>query len=101
MTSSTVDVQQAVAVKVSVKSSLLKVELADGRIISVPLDWFPRLQAGTPKERSQWTLIAKGNGIHWPDLDEDISVTNLLLGQRSAESKKSLEKWRLGKKKKG
>ena len=54
------------------------VRLKDGREISVPLDWFPALKAASPKKRKNWRLIGRGIGIHWPDLDEDISVSALL-----------------------
>ncbi len=64
----------------------LTVDLLDGRTISVPLAWFPRLLQGRRKERDNWRLIARGEGIHWPDLDEDISVENLLSGKTSGES---------------
>jgi hypothetical protein len=70
------------------------VELADGRTISVPLVWFPRLAHGTPAERAKWRLIANGEGIHWPDLDEDISVESLLAGRKSGETRESLRRWR-------
>ena len=56
----------------------LVVTLEDGRILSVPLEWFPRLRDASPKARRNWRLIAKGYGIHWPTLDEDISVPGLL-----------------------
>ena len=71
----------------------LSVELADGRTISAPLAWYPRLLHGTPEERSNWRLIGDGEGIHWPDLDEDISAENLTLGKPSGESQSSLERW--------
>ncbi|HKZ83222.1 MAG TPA: DUF2442 domain-containing protein [Anaerolineae bacterium] len=56
----------------------LIVSLSDGREVSVPLEWFPRLRDATPKQRKNWRLIAKGIGIHWEDVDEDISVATLL-----------------------
>ena len=71
----------------------LRVELSDGRIVSAPLAWFPRLQHGSVAERNHWRLIGGGEGINWPDLDEDISVENLLAGQPSGESQKSLQRW--------
>jgi Protein of unknown function (DUF2442) len=71
----------------------LVVELADGRTIAVPLAWFPRLAHGAPTERSNWRLIADGEGIHWPDLDEDVSVESLLAGRRSGETQESLRHW--------
>ncbi|MFY7921002.1 MAG: DUF2442 domain-containing protein, partial [Gemmatimonas sp.] len=68
-------------------------DLADGRSIAVPLAWYPRLAHGTPAERSNWRLIGRGEGVHWPDLDEDISVENLLSGARSGESQRSFKEW--------
>lgn len=65
----------------------------DGRDLSVPLTWFPRLDHGTRQERENFELIGNGEGIHWPDLDEDISVEGLLAGKRSAESDASLARW--------
>ena len=81
------------AVTVQVTADTLTVELSDGRSISVPLAWYPRLFAGTPAERTNWRLIGRGEGVHWPDLDEDISVANLLGGARSGESQQSLKEW--------
>jgi hypothetical protein len=69
------------------------VDLADGRSIAVPIAWYPRLAHGTPAERANWRLIGRGEGIHWPDLDEDISVENLLAGSRSGESQTSFKRW--------
>jgi Protein of unknown function (DUF2442) len=69
------------------------VDLADARTITVPLAWFPRLAHGTPAERANWRLIGGGVGIHWPDLDEDISVESLLAGRRSGETQASLRRW--------
>jgi hypothetical protein len=69
------------------------VDLDDGRTVSVPVAWFPRLVYGSQEERNNWRLIGKGEGIHWPDLDEDISVENLLFGKRSGESQRSFQKW--------
>ena len=71
----------------------LVVDLADGRTITVPLAWFPRLVYGTPAERANWRLIGGGVGIHWPDLDEDISVESLLAGRGSGETQASLRRW--------
>jgi hypothetical protein len=68
-------------------------ELADGRVVSAPIAWYPRLMHGTVAERNEWRLIAGGRGIHWPALEEDISVDNLLNGQPSGESQTSLKKW--------
>jgi hypothetical protein len=71
----------------------LFVDLSDGRSITVPLAWYPRLVHGTPEERTNWRWIRDREGIHWPELDEDISVENLLLGQPSGESQDSLRQW--------
>ena len=81
------------ATQVSVTDEALTVELADGRMLSVPLAWFPRLAHGTAEERSHWRWIGQGEGIHWPDLDEDISVAGLLAGRPSGESQRSLKQW--------
>jgi hypothetical protein len=69
------------------------VHLDDGRTLSIPLTWYPRLLHGTVKERETFELIRDGEGIHWPELDEDISVEGLLAGRQSAESDASLARW--------
>jgi hypothetical protein len=71
----------------------LIVDLSDGRSITVPMAWYPRLQHGTSGERNNWRWIGNREGIHWPDLDEDISVENLILGQPSGESQDSFRRW--------
>jgi len=71
----------------------ITVNLADGRTISAPLAWYPRLLHGTAEERNNWRLIGNAEGIHWPDLDEDISIENLLLGKPSGESQASFDEW--------
>lgn len=76
-----------------VTDQALTLELSDGRTLSVPLPWFPRLMNATPAERNRWRLIGRGEGIHWTDLDEDISVEDLLAGRRSGESQRSLQRW--------
>ena len=81
------------ATQVAVTEDTLTVDLDDGRTISVPLSWYPRLLNGSPKERKHWRLIGPGEGIHWPDLDEDISTIGLLEGRHSAESQSSFQKW--------
>ena len=77
----------------------MTVRLDDGRALSIPLAWYPRLLHGSPAERARFELIGDGEGIHWPDLDEDISVEGLLAGRRSAENAASLAKWLEGRKK--
>ncbi|MCU0579459.1 MAG: DUF2442 domain-containing protein [Desulfobacterota bacterium] len=79
--------------KIKVTRDALQVDLNDGRTISVPLAWFPRLQQANAEERNNWKLIGKGQGIHWPDIDEDISVEGLLAGRPSGESQASFKKW--------
>ena len=71
----------------------LFVDLRDGRTITVPLAWYPRLLHGTVEQRTHWRLIGRGVGIHWPDLDEDLSVEGLILGRPSSESPQSLQRW--------
>ena len=93
MSTSTAEIRSASATEVSVTNDTLAFELADGRFISAPLAWYPRLFHGTVEERSRWRLIGQGLGVHWPDLDEDISVENLLVGRPSTESQDSLKKW--------
>jgi hypothetical protein len=92
MTIST-DEPRAQASEVALTKEEISVHLIDGRTIIVPLVWYPRLKHATVKERNNWRLIGKGEGIHWKDLDEDISVRNLLLGQPSGESQKSFATW--------
>ena len=81
------------AVNLEITEESLIVELSDGRTITVPLSWYPRLLNATPKERSKWRLIGKGQGIHWDDLDEDVSVEGLLFGRHSGESQSSFKRW--------
>jgi hypothetical protein len=93
MNTSATEIRAARAESVKVTDDSLSVDLEDGRTIIVPLAWYPRLQHGTPEERNRWRPIARGEGIHWPDLDEDISVENLLAGHPSGESQSSLKRW--------
>src|SRR3990170_3299862 len=93
MSTSAVEIEVPNAEKVKVTEDTLSVDLSDGRTISVPLEWFPRLVHATPKERNNWRLIGKGQGIHWEDIDEDISVNGLLAGKPSGESQASFKKW--------
>ncbi|HEY2295107.1 MAG TPA: DUF2442 domain-containing protein [Thermoanaerobaculia bacterium] len=83
----------AKALGADVTEDALTVALADGRTISVPLAWYPRLLKGTSRERENWRLIGMGEGIHWPDLDEDISVEDVVLGKPSRESRTSFQTW--------
>ena len=87
------DVIEARAQRVVVTDEALCVDLLDGRTITVPVAWYPRLAHGDQAERANWRFIGDGEGIHWPDLDEDISVEGLLAGRRSAETQASLRRW--------
>ena len=78
---------------VKVTEDTLVVDLTDGRTISAPILWYPRLAYANAEERNNWELAGSGIGIHWPDLDEDISVENLLFGRPSGESQQSLQRW--------
>ena len=100
MNTLTIELREAAARNVVVTKDALKLELADGRTVEAPLAWYPRLLHGSSKERNRWRLIGGGEGIHWPDLDEDISVENVLLGQPSGESQPSFKKWLEGRKSK-
>ena len=79
--------------RVHVSDDEVAVDLEDGRSVAVPLAWYPRLAHGTPKERNHWRLIGRGDGIHWPDLDEDISVEGILAGRHSGECQRSFKRW--------
>jgi hypothetical protein len=96
MSSSGVEIRETFATQVEVSDETLSVELADGRTIAAPLAWYPRLAHASAEERRTWRLLGGGLGIHWPALDEDISVANLLAGQPSAESQSSFKKWLAG-----
>jgi hypothetical protein len=76
---------------VSIDADELTVALMDGRTISVPLAWYPRLLAGTPEQRRVWEMAGGGYGIHWPELDEDLSTEGLLAGARAPHGS---ETWR-------
>ena len=93
MNSSAVETQEARARKVSVTEEALAVDLVDGRTIIVPLAWYPRLWHGTSEERKNFEIVGDGAYIHWPNLDEDLTVAGLLAGRRSGESPESLKKW--------
>lgn len=93
MSSSGIESVQPRAQKVTVTEDAIVVELFDGRAISAPLAWYPRLFHATPAERARWRPIGGGEGIHWPDLDEDIAVDALVAGLPSGESQRSLQRW--------
>ena len=87
------EISEARAQRVVLTDDSLVVELVDGRTVSVPIAWYPRLSHANQAERTQWRLIGEGEGIHWPSLDEDISVDGLLAGRRSGETQASLRRW--------
>ena len=93
MSSSGTELKRSAAVGLTATDDALVVDLDDGRTIVVPLGWFPRLWHANPAERAHWRLIGSGEGVHWPDLDEDISVQSLLAGRRSGETQESLRRW--------
>ena len=93
MSSSAIEVKEARAQRVTIADDALTVDLTDGRTIIVPLLWLPRLWHGSARERSRLELLGDGAYIHWPDLDEDLTVTGLLAGRHSQESSLSLAKW--------
>ena len=88
-----VEIRIPEALSVSLTDDTLSVDLSDGRSISVPIAWFPRLLHSTEQERNNWRLIGRGQGIHWEDLDEDISIEGLIAGRPSGESQESFKKW--------
>lgn len=81
MKTSAVETQLPDAIGVDVTGNALIVELSDGRTISVPVDWYPRLAHATEKERANWRIIGRGQGIHWEDVDEDVSVRDAVAGK--------------------
>ncbi len=78
---------------VNTTEDTLTVELDDGRTLSVPIAWYPRLQHATPEEKENWRLIGGGQGIHWESIDEDISIQGIIAGKPSSESQSSFKKW--------
>jgi hypothetical protein len=99
MSSSGVKVHEARAQSIKVGDDALSVDLMDGRTVIVPLVWFPRLWHGLKKERNNWEIIGNGEYLHWPDLDEDLTVAGLLAGRSSGESPDSLKRWLAGRSK--
>jgi hypothetical protein len=81
------------ALDVLLTDDTLSVDLSNGRSISVPIAWFPRLLHSTEQERNNWRFIGRGQGIHWEDLDEDVSIEGLIAGRPSGESQESFRKW--------
>ena len=93
MSTSADDIIRPCATGVEITENTINVELNDGRSLSVPLSWYPRLEHASIEERNEWELIGSGYGIHWPKIDEDISVEALISGKSSNESQDSLDKW--------
>ena len=93
MTSLVAKVQEPIAQQISIDEDSLAIDLVDGRTIIAPLLWYPRLWHGTKEERNNFEIIGNGKLIHWPDLDEDLSVSGILAGRPSGESQQSLKKW--------
>ena len=99
MSSLVAEIQEARARHVEITAEVLTVELVDGRVISVPLAWYPRLWYGTPEERAHFEILGDGEILHWPELDEDLSVSGILAGRRSGETPESLKRWLAGRNK--
>lgn len=93
MPSSYSERHDARARRVAVSDETLTVELDDGRTISAPIAWFPRLWYATPAERARFQIAGDGAYIHWPDLDEDLTISGILNGSRSVESPESIKRW--------
>jgi hypothetical protein len=93
MSTSVIESEIPTIADVKVSDDAFTVDLSDGRTISMPLSWYPRLLHGTSAERNNWRKIGRGAGIHWEDLDEDISVESLIAGRCSDESQKSFKRW--------
>lgn len=88
-----IDTEQLQITFVNADETTLTISLSDGRRLSLPLEWYPRLKHGNPAERNNWRVIGRGEGVHWPDLDEDLSLEGFLAGRKSGESKSSLKAW--------
>jgi len=86
--------KEPTARRVECTDEYLVVHLTDGRTVSAPLDWYPRLAFGTPEERANVELVADGWGLHWPELDEDLHVEGILAGKRSGEGERCFRGWK-------
>ena len=93
MTISAPETKPATATQLTFGRDRFTLRFSDGRTLTVPLDWYPRLLHASARERSQWRLVGDGAGLHWPGIEEDISLQSLLAGRRSMESEKSFAKW--------
>lgn len=93
MSSPTPDIPEAHALSIQIHDGSIVVQLIDGRTIIVPLAWYPRLWYGSPEERQHFEVLGDGTYVHWPDLDEDLSIEGMVAGHRSGESATSLKRW--------
>jgi hypothetical protein len=98
MTASPTGIAAPLAVRAATPDGMLAAGLGNGRTVSVPLAWYPRLLHATVAERENWRLIGRSEAVHWPDIDEDISVASLIEGRPSGESAASLQRWLAGRK---
>ena len=96
MTISAPETVRATAIDVGFDDASIVIRLSDGRILAAPLSWYPRLAAASAAERAEWRLVGRGAGIHWPTIEEDISVESLLAGRRSQEAPASFKRWFAG-----
>ncbi len=96
MSTLAIELEIPCAENVTITEDTLSVDLSDGRTISVPIAWYPRLLHSSSQELANWRLIGKGHGIHWEEIDEDISVEGLLAGKPSGESQESFKNWLSG-----
>jgi len=96
MSSSATEIREARAQSLEVRGDTIFVDLVDGRTMTVPILWYPRLWYGTAEERAHFELLDEGRYVHWPDLDEDLTIDGMVAGRRSGESPKSLSKWLAG-----
>lgn len=88
-----IEISKSLIENVSFTEDSLIADLNDGRTITLPLGWYPRLTHASHKERENWRVIGRGEGIHWPELDEDISIENIIIGRPSGESQRSINDW--------
>lgn len=93
MRTSTPEARAPSAICARVLAEAVVIDLSDGRTVTAPLAWYPRLLHGTARERRNWRVIGGGEGIHWPDLDEDLSVEGILAGRPAVEGQASFKKW--------
>ncbi len=88
-----IEISKSLIESVSFTEDSLIADLSDGRTITLPLAWYPRLTHATATERENWRLIGRGEGIHWPELDEDVSIENIIIGRPSGENQRSINAW--------